>query len=164
MTDSTVLWGGALGLLQMQAVPSSGLWLCHKKQIVASFPAASCHSQFVPSTTITLFWTSQSPHRGEEVACLLNILFTICLAEKHRTYLMPHTIIYQTWKGRWLLLMPGWHQPSLTRVLCSSLLALGRRLCAVLSPRHERSLQASSEKRGILPSQFFFLPSWSHIN
>lgn len=87
MTDSTVLWGGPLGVLQMQAVPSSGLWLCHKKQIVDSLPAASCHLQFVLSTKIALFWTSQSPHCGEEVVCLLNVLFTIWLAAKHRTYL-----------------------------------------------------------------------------
>lgn len=61
MTGSTVVWGGTLGLLQMQAVPISGLWLCHRKQIVDYLPAASCHLQFVLSIEITLFWTSQSP-------------------------------------------------------------------------------------------------------
>lgn len=106
MTDSTVLWGGALGLLQTQAVPSSGLWLCHKKQIVASFPAASCRLQFVPSTAITLFWTSQSPRRGGEVVCLLNILFTIWLAAKHSTHL-------------WASNAPDHHIPNLKRSLAS---------------------------------------------
>lgn len=103
----------------MQAVPISGLWLCHRKQIVDYLPAASCHSQFVLSTEITLFWTSQSPHCCEKVVCLLNILFTIWLAAKHRTYLRANSAPdhhIPTLKRP--LASPGWHQQSLTQVLC----------------------------------------------
>lgn len=71
----------------MQAVFVSGLWLCHRKQIVDCLPAASYHLQFVLSTAITLFWTSWSLCGCEKVMCLLNILFTVWLAAKPRTYL-----------------------------------------------------------------------------
>ena len=44
---------------------------------------------------------------------------------------MPQTIIYRTWKGH-RLLVPGWHQPSLTQVLYYSMVALGRRALVCL--------------------------------
>lgn len=83
--NSTALWGEALGLPKMQAVPNSGLWLCQSKQIVNYLPAASCHLQFVFSTEITLFWISQLPRCCEKFVWLLNILFTIWMATKLRT-------------------------------------------------------------------------------
>lgn len=129
MTNSTALWGRALGPLQMQAVPSFGLWLCQKKQIVDHLPAASCHLQFVLSTGITLFWTSQSPHYCERFVCLLNILFTIWLVvmRGEHTYgpIMSWTSVYQPWKGHLLLPMPGRHPQSLTQGPCCLFEALG---------------------------------------
>ena len=149
MTNSTVLWRGTLALLQMQAVPISGLWLCHRKQIVDYLPAASCHLQFVLSTELILFWISQSHHCCEKVVCLLNILFTIWLAAKYRTYIgpiMPQTTIHQPWKGHSLLLMPGWHHQAFTWVLCFSVEALEGELCAV------------KQLKEISVSQYFCIP------
>lgn len=120
MTNCTVLCGGPLGLLQRQAVPISGLWLCHRKQIVDYLPAASCHAQFVPSAEIILSCTSQSPRCCEKVVCLLNILFTIWLAAQHRTYLRASNAPdHRMPILKRLLASPGWHQKSLTQALCS---------------------------------------------
>lgn len=125
-----------------------GLWVCCKCKLSPVLVSGSAtSSRLLPLSQLLLaacnlclppqsLCSEQASHLavvGRLYVCWIFYLPSGWQRSTEHTYgpVMPQTIIYQTWKGHWLLLMPGWCQPSLTQVLCSSLLALGRRaLCS----------------------------------